>query len=159
MLAWDFPIRVQFLLLDKESCAFSGRNLFGQNFYKFFYSQKTKESIITVYMAFHRCSVFFYRHQGVYQIVWSVLFTSLTTLIVYSEKRVQETYWCSIRIPCQEKIRDWILTIFTFNDKDPLNLCVILTLQFFEGQSEQGVTRLVLKPFGISQISRIVSLI
>ena len=62
-----------------------------------------------------------------------MLFTSLTTLIVYSIKKVQETYWCSSRIACQEKRRDWILRIFTFNDKNPLNLCIISTLQFFWG--------------------------
>ena len=52
---------------------------------------------------------------------------------MYSIKKVQETYWCSSRIACQEKRRDWILRIFTFNDKNPLNLCIISTLQFFWG--------------------------
>ena len=62
-----------------------------------------------------------------------MLFTSLTTLIVYPIKKVWETYWCSSRIAFQEKRRDWILRIFTFSDKNPLNLCIISTLQFFWG--------------------------
>ena len=43
--------------------------------------------------------------------------------------------------------------------KKPIISAIILTLQFFfEGQSDQGVTRLVIKPFDISQTSRIVGL-
>ena len=61
-------------------------------------------------------------------------------------------------IACKEKRTDWILRIFTFNDKNPLYLPLISTLQFFKGQSDQGVTQLVIKPFGIFQTSRIVSL-
>ena len=56
------------------------------------------------------------------------------------------------------KKTDWILRIFTFNDKNPLYLPKISTLHFFEGQSDQGVTQLVIKPFGIAQSSRIRSL-
>ena len=41
--------------------------------------------------------------------VRSVLFTFLTTLVVYSVKKVQETYWCSKSLACQEKRTDWIL--------------------------------------------------
>ena len=67
--------------------------------------------------------------------VWSVWFTSLTTLIVYSVKKVQETYRCSSRVACEEKIRDWILRIFTLNDKNSLNLCIISILQFFWGSN------------------------
>ena len=61
-------------------------------------------------------------------------------------------------IACKEKRTDWILRIFTFNDKNPLYLPLISTLQFFKVQSDQGVTQLVIKPFGIFQTSRIVSL-
>ena len=61
-------------------------------------------------------------------------------------------------IACKEKRTDWILRIFTFNDKNPLYLPLISTLQFFKVQSAQGVTQLVIKPFGIFQTSRIVSL-
>ena len=86
------------------------------------------------------------------------MFTFLITLIVYSTKKVHETYWCSSSIACQEKRTDWILRIFTCNEKNPLYLPIISTLQFFEGQSDQGVTQLVIKPFDISQTSRIVSL-
>ena len=77
---------------------------------------------------------------------------------VYSIKKVQENYWCCSGIACQEKRTDWILRIFTFNDKNRLYLPVISTLHFFEGQSDQGVTQLVIKPFDISQTSRIVGL-
>ena len=34
-------------------------------------------------------------------------------------KKVDETYWCSRSIACEEKIADWILKIFTFNYKNP----------------------------------------
>ena len=111
-----------------------------------------------MYMVFRRCSVIFYRQQGVYEIVWSVLFTFATTLIVHSMKKFHENYWCSSSIACQEKRTDCVLRIFFFNYKNPSYLPIILTLQFFEGQSEQGITQLVIKPFGITQSSRIVSL-
>ena len=63
----------------------------------------------------------------------SVLFTCLTTLIVYSIKKVHRNYWCSSSMACQEKRTDWILRIFTFNDKNPWYLPIILTVQFFWG--------------------------
>ena len=78
--------------------------------------------------------------------------------MVYSIKKINETYWCSSTIACQEKITDWILIIFTFNDKNPLYLRIISILQFFQGQSDQAVTQLVIKRFVKSQISRIVSI-
>ena len=84
-------------------------------------------------MWYFRCSVFFYRQQGVYQIVWSVLITFVITLIVYSTKRFMKLTWCSSCIACQEKRTDWILRIFTFNDKNSLYLPIISTLQFFWG--------------------------
>ena len=86
----------------------------------------------------------------------SVLFTFLTTLIMYSTKKVHESSWCSSSIACQEKRPVWILKIFTFNDRYPLYLPIISTLQFFEGQSDQAVNQFVIKPFGISQTSRVV---
>ena len=68
-----------------------------------------------------------------------------------SIKKVHKTCWCSSSIACQEKRTDWILRIFTFNDKNPLYLPIISTLQcFFEGQSDQEVTQVVIKPFGKS---------
>ena len=73
-------------------------------------------------------------------------------------KKVHENYWCCSSIACQEKGTDLILRIFTFNDKNQLYLPIFLTLHFFEGQSDQGVTQLVIKPFDISQTSRIVGL-
>ena len=87
-----------------------------------------------------------------------MLFTFLTTLIVYSIKKVHETYWCSSSVACKEKRTDWILRMFTFNDKNLLYL-IIFTFPLFEGQSDQGVTQLAIKPFDIFQTSRIVSLI
>ena len=74
-------------------------------------------------------------------------------------KKIHENYWWSSSIACQEKRTDCVLRIFLFNDKSPSYLPIILTLQFFEGQSDEEVTQLVIKPFGIShQSSRIVSL-
>ena len=52
---------------------------------------------------------------------------------MYSTKKVHETYWCSSSIACQEKRTDWILRIFTCNEKNPLYLPIISTLQFFWG--------------------------
>ena len=65
-------------------------------------------------------------------------------------KKVHENYWCCSSIACQEKGTDWILRIFTFNDKNRLYLPIISTLQFFEGQSDQAVTQLVIKPSEIT---------
>ena len=66
-------------------------------------------------------------------------------------KKVHKYYWCCSSIACQEKGTDWIFRIFTFNDKNRLYLPIISTLMFFEGQSDQGVTQLVIKPFDIFQ--------
>ena len=52
---------------------------------------------------------------------------------MYSTKKVHETYWCSGSIACQEKRTDWTLRIFTCNEKNPLYLPIISTLQFFWG--------------------------
>ena len=46
-------------------------------------------------------------------------------------KKLHEGYWCSSSITCLEKITDWILSIFTFNDKNQLYLPAISTLQIF----------------------------
>ena len=73
-------------------------------------------------------------------------------------KKVHENYWWRSSIACQEKRTDWILKIFIFNDKNRLYLPIIPTLRFFESQSDQGVIQLTIKPFVISQISRIVGL-
>ena len=75
---------------------------------------------------------------------WSVLLTFVTTLIVYSIKKVHESYWYPSSIAYQEKRTDWILRIFTYNDKNPLYLPIISTFHFFEGQGDQEV--LVIKP-------------
>ena len=81
-----------------------------------------------------------------------MLFTFITTLIVYSIKKVHETYWCPSSIAYQEKKTDCVLKIFTFNDKNPLYLPIVSILHFFEGQSDLGVTQSVIKPFDMSQI-------
>ena len=73
-------------------------------------------------------------------------------------KKIHEIFWCCSSIACQEKGTDSILRIFTFNDKNRLYPPIISTVMFFEGQSDQGVTQLVIKPFDISQTSRIVGL-
>ena len=49
--------------------------------------------------------------------------------------------------------------IFTINDKNPVYLPIISTLHFFEVESDQRVTQLVMKPFDISQTFRVVDLI
>ena len=60
---------------------------------------------------------------------------------------------------CKGKRTGWILRIFIFNDKNLLYLPLISKIQFFlEGQNDQGVIELVIKPFGIFQTSRIMSL-
>ena len=66
-------------------------------------------------------------------------------------------YRCSSSTGYQKKRTDWILRIFTFNDKNLLYLPKISTLHCFGCQSDQGVTQLVIKSLGISQSSRIVS--
>ena len=45
-------------------------------------------------------------------------FTFLTTLIVYSTRKVHEYYWCSSNIACQEKEQIGFLKYFFFNDKN-----------------------------------------
>ena len=40
---------------------------------------------------------------------------------MYSIKKVHKTCWYSRSIVCKEKRTDWILKIFTFNDKNPDN--------------------------------------
>ena len=106
VLAYEFSIRIKFFLLDRESCAFSSSNVLGQKsvfslnckfLQTLIHTEKTRESIINVYMVFHRCSVFFYGQQGVYWIVWSKLLTFLIILTEYSTKKVYETYWCMPR--------------------------------------------------------------
>ena len=95
--------------------------------------------------------------RGILNSVICVVYFSDNLNSVFHEK-VPENYWSCSSIACQEKGTDWILRIFTFNNKNRLNLPIILKLQFFEGQSDQGVTQLVVKPFDISQTSRIVGL-
>ena len=87
-----------------------------------------------------------------------MLFTFVTTLMVCSVKKVHETSCCSSSIAYQDKRADWILRIFTFNDKNPFYLIKILTLEFFEDHSDQGVSQLLKTPFDIIQSSKIVSI-
>ena len=65
------------------------------------------------------------------KIVSTLLFTFPTTFIVYSIKKVHETCWHSRSIACKEKRTDWIIRIFTFNNKKPLYFSLIMKLQFF----------------------------
>ena len=69
-----------------------------------------------------------------------ILFTFVTALMVCSVKKVHETSCCSSSIAYQDKRADWILRIFTINDKNPLYLLIISRLHFFEGRSNSGVT-------------------
>ena len=66
-------------------------------------------------------------------------------------KMFHETYWCTSSIAWQQKRKDWILRIFTFNDKNPLYLNVFWHFRDLDGQSDQGIVQLVTKPFGIYQ--------
>ena len=50
---------------------------------------------------------------------------------MYSIEKIHESCWCSSSIACQEKRADWILRLFTLSVKNPLNLRIILTFQFF----------------------------
>ena len=56
----------------------------------------------------------------------------------------------ALAVSMTRKKIDWILTRFTFIDNSLLYLPIISTI-IFEGKSNQGVTKLVIKPFGISQ--------
>ena len=92
-----------------------------------------------------------------------VILNSLICVVHFSSNfnsvfHENENYWCCSSIACQEKGTDLIFRIFTFNDKNRLYLPIFLTLHFFEGQSDQGVTQIVIKPFDISETSRIVGL-
>ena len=79
-----------------QRCAFSSINLFAQKSvstlnYKFLltlrHTEKARELVISVYIRFHTCSLLFYRQQGLYWKVRSVLFISVRSLIVYLIKK------------------------------------------------------------------------
>ena len=53
------------------------------------HTEKIGKPFKNVFMVFHRCSVFFQGNQEVYKIVQSVLFTFLTTIVVYSTKKTR----------------------------------------------------------------------
>ena len=55
--------------------------------------------------------------------------------MVYSTKKVHETYWCSSSIAYQDETIDWLLRIST---KNPLNPPIVSTLYFFEDHFDQG---------------------
>ena len=48
-----------------------------------------------------------------------MLFTFLTTLIMYSSKEALEICWCSSSIACQEKITDWTLLMIKIHHVSP----------------------------------------
>ena len=75
--------------------------------------------------------------------------------MVYSTKKIHETYWCSSSIAYQDETIDWLLRIST---KNPLYPPIVSTLHFFEGHNDQGETQLVIKPFGITRSAKTVSL-
>ena len=49
----------------------------------------------------------------------------------------RETFLCLCSIACKKRRTDWILRILFLNSKNPSYLSLILTLQFFDGQSRQ----------------------
>ena len=163
-------------LLDKESCAFSSSNFFGQKLVftlkcKFLqtliHTEKTREPIINVYMVFHYITWYYMVFQMFSILLQTArgILNSLICVVHFSNnfnsvfhKKGSWNLLVLLQCSMQRKKTDWIVRIFTFNDKNPLYHSLISTLQFFEGQSDQGVSQLVIKPFGIFQTSRIVSL-
>ena len=87
-----------------------------------------------------------------------MLFFFPINLIVYSTKMVHENYRCSRSITSQEKRTDWILRNSLVMKKINNISLKFWHFSFFDSQSDQGITQLVIKPFGISQALRIVSL-
>ena len=66
--AYEFSIRIQLFLLDRESCAFSSSNLFCQKsvftlnckfLQALIHTEKTREPIINVYMVFHYITLYY----------------------------------------------------------------------------------------------------
>ena len=43
-------------------------------------------------------------------------------MVHFYNNKAHETYWCFSSIAYQDKKTDWILRIFTFNDKNPFLL-------------------------------------
>ena len=62
---------------------------------------------------------------------------------MYSTRKVHENYWCSSSIACQEKEQ---IEYLEYSMIYPQNSGASA-----EGQSGQGVTQLVIKPFSISR--------
>ena len=60
-----------------------------------------------------------------------LLFTFLTTLIVYSTRKVHEYYWYSSNIACQKKEQIGFLKYSFFNDKNQSYIPRISALHFF----------------------------
>ena len=52
----------------------------------------------------------------------------------------KETFLCLCSIACKKRRIDWILRILSLNSKSSSYLSLILTLQFYEGQSCQAET-------------------
>ena len=59
------------------------------------------------------------------------MFFFLTTLIVYSIKKVHETCWYGHSEACKGKRTGYLHRLLTFNDKNLLYPPIILTLQIF----------------------------
>ena len=110
-----------------QNWAFSSSNLFGQKpffacNYKYLQilirTEKTRGPIINIHTCsivnIHTYSLFihilFQTIRDILNIlIYAAHFSFLTTLIVYSIKKVKGIYWCSCGISCKEKWTDWIL--------------------------------------------------
>ena len=69
----------------------------------------------------------------------------MTTVIVYSMQKLRSFF---VFVQYSNKKRTYLVVrILTFNEKNSLYLSLIVRLQLFEGQSHQGGTKLVIKPF------------
>ena len=134
----EFPIRIQFNPSEKQSCVFSNSNLFCQkSFFAWNHkllqilvdTEKTRETNINVW----------YFTDTLLQAVRGILNSLTYTTQFYDSfnKKNRETFLCLCSIACKKEEKDWTLIMFSFKDKNLLNLSLILTLQFFEGQSRQ----------------------
>ena len=130
----EYPIRLKLFPMDEQSCTFSSSNLFCQksffawNYYFLqilIHIEKTKETIVW----------YFIDIQYLLQTTSGIL----NSLICTAQKK-WGNFFCFCSIACKKSRTDWIIKIFSFNNKDPLYSSLILTLQLFEGQNRQAVT-------------------
>ena len=73
----------------------------------------------------------------------TVLFSEIFSSVLSKENK--ETFCCFRSIACKRRRTDWILSIFSFNNKNSLYPSLILTFQFSEVQTRQTWTKLAIK--------------